>query len=232
MDLRQSKALFVVIGLLINIVFKTMLKRNLMKKLFGGVLGLLLMAMGLVGCVDESFTTDPSMRLSFSVDTLSFDTLFSSIPSRTAIFKVYNKHDKALNIDMIRLGGGANSYFRFNADGRIPGDGNVLTDVIIRSNDSLYIFVEITALESSEAMPVMVLDSMEFWSNNNRQDVKLMAYSQDAIIFRGHSHDGDTELSQERREWGCSYLHVPATNTVRVRRGRRRGGQVGARVIG
>ena len=163
-------------------------KRHIIIFLFG--LGVLFSS--LTSCVDETFTTDPSAKLSFSVDTLSFDTLFSTIPSRTAIFKVYNKNDKALNIDMIRLSKGSDSYFRFNADGRIPGEGSVLTDIIIRSNDSLYVFVELTAHESSENMPVTVSEKMEFITNGINQEVQLRTYSQDDYIFNSHSLRLDT----------------------------------------
>ena len=37
-------------------------------------------AVGAIGCTDErEFTTDPSHRLSFSTDTVAFDTLFTEV---------------------------------------------------------------------------------------------------------------------------------------------------------
>ena len=119
-----------------------MFRKEFIIALFG-VMGVLLFVG--TGCVDEKITTDPNHKLSFSVDTLSFDTLFATIPSRTAIFKIYNTNKEALNISSISLGGESESYFRYNVDGRIPDASNRLYDLTIRGNDSIFVFVEVTA---------------------------------------------------------------------------------------
>ena len=46
-------------------------------------------AIGLTGCIDErGFSADPSHKLSFSSDTVAFDTLFTEVNSATATFLV------------------------------------------------------------------------------------------------------------------------------------------------
>ena len=56
-------------------------------------------------------------NLSFSQDTIIFDTVFTTIGSVTKRFKIYNADSKPLKIDEITLLGGSNSNFRINVDG-------------------------------------------------------------------------------------------------------------------
>ena len=41
--------------------------------------------------LDDHYSTNPTYRLSFSTDTLAFDTIFSTIGSTTRQFMIYNK---------------------------------------------------------------------------------------------------------------------------------------------
>ncbi|MDO4933559.1 MAG: right-handed parallel beta-helix repeat-containing protein, partial [Prevotella sp.] len=45
---------------------------------------------------DDSFTTNPSARLTFSRDTVSLDTIFSTVPTSTYTFWVYNNNGDGL----------------------------------------------------------------------------------------------------------------------------------------
>ena len=51
-------------------------------------------------------------NLSFSTDTLVFDTVFTTIGSTTLSFKIYNSDQRSLKIDEIELMGGENSVYR------------------------------------------------------------------------------------------------------------------------
>ena len=50
-------------------------------------------------------------------DTIRFDTVFTTLGSVTKQIRVYNNENKPLKIDQIRLGAGANSFYRLNVDG-------------------------------------------------------------------------------------------------------------------
>ena len=52
---------------------------------------------------DEHYSTDPNLRLTFSKDTLSFDTVFTTIGSATKKFMIYNKNKESMNIQSIML---------------------------------------------------------------------------------------------------------------------------------
>ena len=95
----------------------------------------------LTSCQRDDFTTEPGIKLNFSVDTLRFDTVFTTLGSATRILKVYNDNDKAVRISEIALQEGNQSFFRLNVNG-IPA--SEISNVEILSNDSLYIFAEVT----------------------------------------------------------------------------------------
>ncbi|HQB69157.1 MAG TPA: right-handed parallel beta-helix repeat-containing protein [Paludibacteraceae bacterium] len=172
-------------------------------------------------CVDEQFTTDPSAVLSFSCDTLSFDTVFTNVPSRTVSFFIYNKNDKALKITSARLAKGSESYFRFNLDGRIPPSTNFLQNIEIKAKDSLFVFVELTVDPNDSDFPVFYKDSMVFVTNGQTQDVKLITYGQDAIVFNGKSLTENTTLTAVRPYLIFNYLHIVEGKTLTLEPGAR-----------
>ena len=63
----------------------------------------ILMAWGLTSCDDELFTTDPDKVLAFSTDTLTFDTVFTTIGSTTEQILVFNPNNRALKISSSAL---------------------------------------------------------------------------------------------------------------------------------
>lgn len=169
------------------------------------------------GCVDETFTDDPSCVIEFSSDTISFDTIFTTIPSRTTSFLVYNRNKKALKISSVRLAGGTHSLFRMNVDGRLPDDSNIVTDIQIKAQDSLYIFVELTINPTDKATPVYFEDAVEFIVNGVTSNVKLMGYGQDAIIFNSRSFSQDTILTDVRPYLIFNYIHVANGTTLTIK---------------
>src|SRR6188474_3452735 len=71
----------------------------------------------LSSCYKEKFTTDQNDSLSFSTDTLSFDTVLTSISTVTRYFKVYNTHDLSIRIEEVKLTGANAGFFNLNVDG-------------------------------------------------------------------------------------------------------------------
>lgn len=133
-------------------------------------------------CVDEGdYTTSSSVELKFSSDTLSFDTVFTTIGSTTKILMVYNKENQAVKIDRIKLGGGVASYYRLNVDG---DTSLVAKDIEIGAKDSLYIFVRLELDYNNQSNPLLIEDSIEFIFNNKSQKVLLQAFGQDAYYHK------------------------------------------------
>ena len=99
--------------------------------------------------LDDHYSTNPTLRLSFSADTLAFDTIFSTIGSTTKQFMIYNPNNEALNIESIMLASGEATGFRINVDGR---RGSLFNNIGILANDSMYVFVEVTVDPNGETV--------------------------------------------------------------------------------
>ncbi len=136
----------------------------------------------LFSCRKEDFLTSPDVRLSFSTDTVFFDTIFTTIGSTTRYFTVHNPYNKRVKIASVRLGRGASSPYRLNVDGVA---GKEVDDLEINPRDSLYVFVEVTINPLGGNMPLLVKDSVVFRVNDQEQDVDLVAWGQDVHLVDG-----------------------------------------------
>lgn len=131
------------------------------------------------------------MRLTFSCDTLSFDTVFTEQGSATAQIMVYNRNKHAMVIDRIGLRDGVS--FRVNVDGE--ADLSRLTEVQINGGDSMYVFVRTDINPTGKNNPVIVSDLLFFQlANGTTQQVVLEAYGQDVKRI-GYKGCGRTEQS-------------------------------------
>ncbi|WP_306644156.1 hypothetical protein [Sanyastnella coralliicola] len=128
-------------------------------------------------CRKDNFTTDPNATLSFSQDTVLFDTVFTTIGSITELVRIYNTNDNPVQISNIELEGGTSSQYRINVDG-IAADE--FTNVEIASGDSLWMFVEVTIDPNALNLPFIVEDRVRFELNGNEQFVELVAWGQNA----------------------------------------------------
>ena len=132
-------------------------------------------------CTKESFTNDSSAVLRTSVDTLHFDTVFTSTGSTSQFIKILNDNDKGVHISSVRLFGGSASPFKINVDGTAGPQVNN-TDVL--ADDSVYIYVTVSINPSAVNLPFLVRDSIEINYNGNKKIVQLDAYGKNAHFFR------------------------------------------------
>ena len=153
-------------------------------------------------CRKDQFITDSSADLRFSVDTVLFDTVFTSIGSTTYALKVYNPNKQRVSISGIDLAGGVDSQYRINVDGV---NGLSHSNVEIAANDSLWVFVEVTVDPTVNDLPFIVEDSIIFLTNGNRQSVLLNAWGQDAYFHGGADFFIDLECDEV---WGNDKPHV------------------------
>ena len=153
---------------------------------------ILLCVCALVSCREYSVSDDPSLRLSFSCDTLRFDTVFTEQGSSTLQLMVYNPNRSALLIHRVWLDKG--EVFRVNIDGE--PDITRLTDWQINGGDSVYVFVRYSSGEMKSNTPVLMEDRLHFQlANNATQEVLIEAYAQDVRRI-GHVGCGRTEFMQ------------------------------------
>jgi hypothetical protein len=181
----------------------------------------LLFLLSMVGCEpkDEVVTSDPSAMLRFSADTVLFDTVFVEQGSVTRRLKVYNPNKRAVRIGSIQLAGAATSPYTLIINGQ---ETPIANNLELRGQDSLYILVRVRINPADQRQPFLVADSILFQTNGNRQNVKLVAYGQDAVFHRKGAIGNTT--------WAAGKPHV-LLDTVLVREGTTLTIEKGARIF-
>ena len=133
----------------------------------------------------QSVSSDPSIRLEFSNDSIIFDTVFTSLGSATHRLMVYNNSGSRVKISNIQVAGGNKSPYRVNVDGVA---GSSFTDVELNGGDSLFLFARVTIDPNDISNPFVVEDSIMFLTNGNAQKVKLVAWGQNANYIVADSY--------------------------------------------
>jgi len=172
----------------------------------------------LTACRKDNFYDNSDARLSFSLDTVQFDTVFTNMGSATLWFKVYNNYNQSINISRIALAGGSASDFHINIDGQ---SSPLSENVSLKPNDSLYIFATVR-IDPSNGDAVRE-DSIIFTINGNQQRVLLQAYGWNADYI---GRIGDTTIYENQNiTWGGSRpivlfgWHVFENSTLNIQAG-------------
>ena len=130
-----------------------------------------------LSCKKDKFITDSDAKVSFSQDSVLFDTVFTTIGSTTRQIRIRNFNNQKINISSVRLQNGNSSMFTLNVDG-VPG--KTINDVEILANDSIYIFIQVNVNPTSTLSPFIIQDKIIVTVNGNEQSVSLEAWGQDA----------------------------------------------------
>jgi hypothetical protein len=145
----------------------------------------ILMFLGMISlfyaCEKENINSTSNAVLHFSSDTITFDTLFTSIGSPTKNLRVINRTNENVVISSVRLAGGKQSGFRINVNGDAT---NETYNVQIPAQDSIFIFVDAVLQKTGKNSPLINEDSIIFRINNLEQKVRLMAWGQDFVMIK------------------------------------------------
>jgi len=164
----------------------------------------LLLCVVMAGCLATScddydtWTVSPDAHLSFSTDTVAFDTVVTNRGSATKTLICSNPGDKGVRIKSVALAMGAESPFHVNVDGQYLTNG-VGEDFEVRCRDSIYVRIEVKLPEADS-------DSIQDWQDELlftlesgvRQKVVLTASGMDVIILRGVVITEDQTLDASR----------------------------------
>lgn len=159
------------------------------------VFTLLILAFVLNSCRKERFYQGSDNVLTFSADTLTFDTVFTTVGSITRFFKVENPLKEAIKIDEIRLAQIPGVQFRINVDG-IPGTS--VFDIEIPAKDYIYIFAEVTVDPNNQTNPFVLLDEIQYFYNGTQQSSYLRAWGQNAYFHFGEIIEGDSVWQNDK----------------------------------
>lgn len=170
----------------------------------------------LFSCRKESFITSPDARLSITVDTLKYDTVFVTAGSVTQIFKIINENNQKLRLSSVKLMGGNGSAYKMNVDG-IPTTES--SDIEIEANDSVYVFVQVNVDPQTANLPFVIRDSIEVRYNGNRRLVQLEAWGQNAHFFRDKEVTVNETWTNDLPYVILGYLHVDDNATLTIEKG-------------
>jgi len=152
-------------------------------------------------CSDDDFSVSSSDLLTFSTDTVQLDTVFCNVPTPTKTFWIYNNSGSNIRMQTVRLERGNQSGFRVNVDGVYLGQttGYQTNEVEVRKNDSIRVFVELTAIGGGDADYKHVQDNLVFTSEGGAvQKVVLDACAWNAILLKDPEITKDTTLTSEK----------------------------------
>ncbi len=165
---------------------------------------------------DDLISDDPTFKLSFSTDTVLFDTVFTTIGSSFRPLMVYNTSRNKISISTIKLAGGQSSPYSLNIDG-IPGIS--LQDVEIPGEDSIYIFVSVTVDPNEEGNPFIVTDSIVFETNGNVQDVDLVSYGQNAYFYTNVIYQVDDVWDKDKPHVVYGFVIIDSSYSLTIHPG-------------
>lgn len=169
------------------------------------------------GCTqEEDFAKNPLESLSFSSDTLSFDTVLTAVGSPTVWMTIRNNGTKPIRISGVSLKSGGSTGFRINLDGI---SDKSFTNVEIPAKDSLFLFVELTASEQGASKPFMLSDAIVFQSEGKQKEIVLEAFSQDVLKWRGRTIASDTILTSDKPYLIYDSLVVAKNATLTIQEG-------------
>lgn len=148
-----------------------------------------LCAICLFSC-ENKLTDDPSARLCFSVDTLSFDTVFTEAGSATRKVLIYNPNKRALNIASVRMESGES--FRINLDGEQELEN--IRNLQLAGGDSLFLFVRAIIDPADRDKPLFVEDKVLLEVGDHMEQIVLNAYGWDVELIDSLYIGRDTTL--------------------------------------
>ena len=182
---------------------------------------MLIVLTGLSACSDnDSFTTSPTATLTFSTDSVKMDTVFSTVGSRTYDFWVYNHSRAGVRIQSVRLRQGNQTGFRVNVDGSYLDNslGSVVTDLEVRRDDSIHVFVELTAPENGQDEPQLISDDLIFTLESGvEQRVALQGCSWDAVFMHDWVVSSNTTIESAKPIIVYGGLKVDSAATLTVK---------------
>jgi len=164
----------------------------------------------------DKIDSNPALKLTFSTDTVFFDTVFTTVGSVTQRLMVHNNNAGKILVSSIRLGGGSNSVFSLNIDGT---PATSVSDVEIAAHDSIFIFVKVTLNPNNQNNPMVITDSILFNTNGNLQKVALVAWGQDAYFYRNKKLTGNITWDSIKPHVIFGYLRVDTGASLTIMAG-------------
>ncbi len=141
----------------------------------------------LASCNKDNINKNKDATLKFSSSLITFDTIFTGISSITKRLVIYNPYNTDLKTDIFLLKD-KNSYFSINVNGIAA---TKLNDIEIPAKDSIFVFIKTIINPNQQNTPLLITDTILFFTNGNKQTVELVAYGQDAHFIIADKNIGN-----------------------------------------
>jgi hypothetical protein len=184
-----------------------------MKRLVPYFLLIISYSLFISSCKKDTFITNPQAIVQSSVDSLKFDTIFTSIGSVTQSFKIFNLNNQKILLSKIKLMGGNASPFKININGD-PVSG--LDNIEVDANDSIYVFVTVTINPNASHLSFIVSDSILINYNGNNKYIQLQAFGQNAHFLKGQTITGNTNWADTLPYVIMDSLRIDKTATLTI----------------
>ena len=153
-------------------------------------------------CERMGYVDEGEVMLQFSTDTLSFDTVFTTVGSTTRAVKVYNRSSHDVILSSITLAKGGESRFRLNVDG---DTSMTARRVELLAGDSLFIFVQVNIRPNDQTSPFVEEDAILF---SNGQRLPLLAWGRNAVYHKLQPTDTTWYSVIDCENWDHTRPHV------------------------
>ena len=167
-------------------------------------------------CKKNSFITGTDASVNFSVDTIYFDTVFTSTGSVTQSVKIINNNDQKLLLSNVKLMGGNNSVFKININGAAVSNA---TNIEIDPNDSIYVFVSVYINPNANNLAFILQDSIQVAFNGNTRYIQLQAYGQNAHFLSNQLISGNVNWTNDLPYVIVGGLAIDTNATLAIQQG-------------
>ena len=169
----------------------------------------------LPGCEPKESMVQTSGKLDFDRDTVLFDTVFTTVRTVTKRLWVYNRNSGAVRTD-IALAGSQGATYSLIINGDVA---SAKAGVVLRGGDSLLVLVRAVLGDNGQTTTpkqFLVTDQLNFLTNGNAQNVKLVAYGQNAYFHRADIIRGNVTWRNDKPHVIINSDYVQGGTTVSV----------------
>ena len=167
-------------------------------------------------CQKDSFITSGNAKISTSVDSIKYDTVFTSVGSITQSFKINNLNNQKLLLSTVKLVKGPTSAFKININGIAASEA---TNIEVAANDSIYVFVTVNINPGNADLPFIVKDSIMIMYNGNSHFVQLEAFGQNANFLRKQIIKGNVTWSNNLPYVILESIRIDTSATLTIQPG-------------
>jgi hypothetical protein len=195
----------------------------MIKKYFLPVLVLLsaFCSLTMPGCKPREEELQTTGALTFSTDTVKFDTVFTTLRTVTKRLWVYNPNPKGVLVDLITLDQPVTSSYTLLINGDLK---QTATSLFIRGEDSLLILVRAKLPDNGQngpSKPYVLEEKLNFTTNGQAQHVLLRSFGQPIHLHEHVALACNAVWTNDRPHVLYDTVLVPIGCTLRIKPGAR-----------